>query len=37
MIDEQPRMGAGGVTIAFLHPKSTGSVLYELCEKKGRP
>ncbi|WP_256239852.1 methylmalonyl-CoA epimerase [Bacillus sp. V3B] len=35
MIDEQPRKGAGGATIAFLHPKSTGSVLYELCEKKG--
>lgn len=35
MIDEQPRMGAGGANIAFLHPKSTGSVLYELCEKRG--
>jgi methylmalonyl-CoA/ethylmalonyl-CoA epimerase len=35
MIDDEPRMGAGGASIAFLHPKSTGSVLYELCEKKG--
>jgi methylmalonyl-CoA/ethylmalonyl-CoA epimerase len=37
MIDEQPRKGADGAMIAFLHPKSTGSVLYELCEKKGSP
>jgi methylmalonyl-CoA/ethylmalonyl-CoA epimerase len=35
MIDDEPRMGAGGASIAFLHPKSTGNVLYELCEKKG--
>jgi methylmalonyl-CoA/ethylmalonyl-CoA epimerase len=35
MIDNEPIMGAGGASIAFLHPKSTGSVLYELCEKKG--
>lgn len=35
MIDEQPRIGAGGAHIAFMHPKSTGSVLFELCEKKG--
>src|SRR3954453_8135512 len=33
MIDDEPRMGAGGASIAFLHPKSTGNVLYELCEK----
>src|SRR3954454_17894669 len=32
MIDEQPRIGAGGASIAFIHPKSTGSVLLELCE-----
>lgn len=36
MIDEEPRLGAGGAHVAFLHPKSTGSVLFELCEKKGR-
>jgi len=34
MIDEKSRIGAGGAKIAFMHPKSTGSVLYELCEKK---
>ncbi len=32
LIDEKPRLGAGGVKIAFLHPKSTGGVLVELCE-----
>ncbi len=29
-IDKEPRMGAGGCLIAFLHPKSTGGVLIEL-------
>jgi len=33
LIDEAPRMGAGGARIAFLHPKSTGGVLVELCER----
>ena len=32
LIDTQPRAGAEGLNIAFLHPKSTGSVLTELCE-----
>ena len=32
LIDQQPRSGAEGLSIAFLHPKSTGSVLTELCE-----
>jgi methylmalonyl-CoA/ethylmalonyl-CoA epimerase len=32
LIDKQPRQGAEGMSIAFLHPKSTGSVLIELCE-----
>lgn len=36
MIDEQPRLGAGGAHIAFMHPKSTSGVLYELCEKIGK-
>jgi methylmalonyl-CoA epimerase len=31
LIDESPRRGAHGNTIAFLHPKSTGGVLTELC------
>ena len=32
LIDEVPRRGAHGNTIAFLHPKSTGGVLTELCQ-----
>ncbi len=32
MIDETPRNGAHGNRIAFLHPKSTGGVLIELCQ-----
>jgi methylmalonyl-CoA epimerase len=32
LIDEEPRPGAHGNTIAFLHPKSTGGVLIELCQ-----
>jgi len=33
LIDEKPRMGAGGAKIAFLHPKATQGVLVELCER----
>ncbi len=33
LIDEKPRYGAGGARIAFLHPKATGGVLVELCER----
>ena len=33
LIDEKPRMGAGGAKIAFLHPKATNGVLVELCER----
>lgn len=33
LIDEKPRIGAGGSKIAFLHPKATHGVLVELCEK----
>jgi methylmalonyl-CoA epimerase len=32
LIDERPRRGAHGNLIAFLHPKSTGNVLVELCQ-----
>jgi methylmalonyl-CoA/ethylmalonyl-CoA epimerase len=32
LIDETPRRGAHGNTIAFLHPNSTGGVLTELCQ-----
>ncbi|MDR4936395.1 methylmalonyl-CoA epimerase [Rossellomorea marisflavi] len=34
MIDDNPKTGAGGASVAFLHPKSSMGVLYELCEKK---
>lgn len=32
MIDEQPRNGAHGTRIAFVHPKSSNGVLTELCQ-----
>ena len=32
LIDEQPRPGAHGTQVAFLHPKSFGGVLVELCQ-----
>ncbi|MFO8071496.1 MAG: methylmalonyl-CoA epimerase [Polyangia bacterium] len=33
LIDEQPRIGAGGIRIAFVHPKASAGVLTELCEE----
>ncbi len=33
LIDKQPRKGAEGLNIGFLHPKFTGGVLTELCGK----
>jgi len=33
LIDEQPRRGAGGAMIAFLHPKATGGILLELSQR----
>ena len=33
LIDKEPRKGAEGLNIGFLHPKSTGGVLTELCSK----
>ncbi|MCK5310926.1 MAG: methylmalonyl-CoA epimerase [Desulfobacteraceae bacterium] len=33
LIDQTPRNGAGGARIAFLHPKATGGILVELCER----
>jgi methylmalonyl-CoA epimerase len=33
LIDENPRLGAGGAKIAFIHPKDTKGVLIELCER----
>jgi len=34
LIDKTPRKGAEGLTIGFLHPKSTNGVLMEFCGKK---
>ena len=34
LIDEQPRRGAGGALVAFVHPASTGGVLIELVERR---
>lgn len=34
LIDKQPRNGAENLKIGFLHPKSTGGVLTELCGNK---
>ncbi|MFP4065434.1 MAG: methylmalonyl-CoA epimerase [Bacteroidales bacterium] len=36
LIDKEPRKGAEGLDIAFLHPKSTQGVLMELCEDKNK-
>jgi methylmalonyl-CoA/ethylmalonyl-CoA epimerase len=32
LIDETPRLGAHGMTIAFMHPKGTHGILMELCQ-----
>ena len=32
LIDEEPRIGAGGCLVAFVHPQSTGGVLLELVQ-----
>lgn len=36
LIDRSPRGGSHGTRIAFLHPKSMGGVLVELCERRKR-
>ena len=36
LIDVNPRKGAEGLDIAFLHPRSTGGVLIELCETRNK-
>ncbi|SMO71803.1 methylmalonyl-CoA epimerase [Halorubrum cibi] len=33
LVDEEPRLGAWGHEVAFLHPRSTGGVLVEFVEK----
>lgn len=32
LVDQEPRAGAGGHRVAFLHPKSTAGILLELTE-----
>lgn len=34
LIDETPRRGKAGSLVAFIHPKSTGRVLYELVQRR---
>ena len=34
LVSKEPRLGAEGFNIAFLHPKSNNGILIELCEKK---
>lgn len=34
LIDQNPRHGAGGAKIVFIHPKETNGVLVELCERE---
>ncbi|GKV64545.1 MULTISPECIES: methylmalonyl-CoA epimerase [Sporosarcina] len=33
LLQDEPKPGAGGAEVAFMHPKSSYGVLYELCEK----
>lgn len=32
LIDKTPRAGAHGHLVAFIHPRATGGVLFELCQ-----
>lgn len=36
LLSEGPQPGAGGAQVAFLHPKDSNGVLYELCDKSGK-
>jgi methylmalonyl-CoA epimerase len=36
LLDERPRVGAGGCRVAFVHPKAAGGVLLELKEEAER-
>ncbi len=33
-LGDEPRIGAGGMLIIFLHPKDTGNVLTEICQQR---
>ena len=35
LIQETPKAGAHGAQVAFIHPKASGGVLYELVDKTG--
>lgn len=35
LLSDEPRDGAHGKLISFMHPKDTGGVLYELTQRKG--
>ncbi|WP_424237212.1 methylmalonyl-CoA epimerase [Bhargavaea ginsengi] len=35
LLSDGPLPGAGGAQVAFMHPKSSYGVLYELCDKSG--
>lgn len=37
LIDEEPREGAAGRRVAFVHPKAAGGVLLELSEEGAEP
>ena len=37
LIDEVPRPGAHGTRVAFMHPRSFGGVLVELCQSRTAP
>ncbi len=34
VLSEKPKLGADNMLVAFIHPKSTGGVLVELCQKQ---
>lgn len=35
LINEEPKAGAHGALVAFIHPKSTGGILIELSQPRG--
>src|SRR5919112_6573479 len=37
LIDEEPRVGAGGCLVAFIHPAASGGVLLELVQHLDEP
>lgn len=37
LIDETPRQGAHGMSVAFMHPKATHGILMELCQPSAEP